>query len=288
MDPASIRTLTAANATENGDSTHPTHGLRAKSRPETRETSEKGGRQNVARLCILRCTGAHIDLGAHAVRWYRWRCDVKYGWILLGALMAALVSTGPAAAQEWGADAAAESPPPATSDVAEIEAATEAQLEADETPKVTGFAPPGQSAEPGMGSQAAERERIRRSIGTVGESVRASGKTEDAIPLKFTFHGYYRARYNWIGNAPMPKSEAFPSTSAFPSKNASFGYHATPSRPGGHLRSEPRSSDRAASLHDRRLRQRRLWRQRPRVRRVPLFAVDQSKTTSTASTSRSR
>ncbi len=32
-------------------------------------------------------------------------------------------------------------------------------------------------------------------------------KEEDAIPLRFNFHGYYRARYNWIGNAPMPKGQ---------------------------------------------------------------------------------
>lgn len=37
--------------------------------------------------------------------------------------------------------------------------------------KVTGARPPGQSAEPGMGTQAAERERSRRSLGTVGKSV---------------------------------------------------------------------------------------------------------------------
>ena len=37
--------------------------------------------------------------------------------------------------------------------------------------KVTGARPPGQSKEPGMGTQAAERERSRRSLGTVGKSV---------------------------------------------------------------------------------------------------------------------
>ena len=74
-----------------------------------------------------------------------------------------------------------------------------------------------------MGGEAAERERSRASIGTVGDSVRKSGKTEEAIPLKFQFHGYYRARYNWIGNAPLPSTPALPA-SEWQSKNASYGY----------------------------------------------------------------
>ena len=139
-------------------------------------------------------------------------------------MLATLFSTGQVAAQEWGAQAPAQTPDPdAAAEVAEVEAEVDAQLEADETPKVTGFAPPGQSAEPGMGSQAAERERARRSMGTVGDSVRASGKTEDAIPLKFNFHGYYRTRYNWIGNAPLPTTATLP-TADWQSKNASYGY----------------------------------------------------------------
>ena len=36
---------------------------------------------------------------------------------------------------------------------------------------VTGARPPGESVEPGMGTQAAERERARRSVGAVGASV---------------------------------------------------------------------------------------------------------------------
>lgn len=39
---------------------------------------------------------------------------------------------------------------------------------------VTGARPPGQSAEPGMGTQAAERERMLRGAGTVGQSVRST------------------------------------------------------------------------------------------------------------------
>ena len=151
---------------------------------------------------------------------------MKYGWIAVVAMMATLLTTGQVAAQEWGADAAAESPPPPAADsaVETVEQMEADQLEADETPKVTGFRPPGQSADPGMGTQAAERERMRRSMGTVGDSVRASGKQEDAIPLKFQFHGYYRTRYNWIGNTPLEVGSVAGSQSAFPSKNASYGY----------------------------------------------------------------
>ena len=132
---------------------------------------------------------------------------MKHGWIAVVAMMAALLTTGQVAAQEWGADAATESPPPpvSDSDVEKVEAMEADQLKADETPKVTGFRPPGQSQDAGMGSQAAERERIRRGIGEVGQSVRGSGDREDAIPLRFQFHGYYRTRYNWIGNAPMER-----------------------------------------------------------------------------------
>ncbi|UCH30110.1 MAG: hypothetical protein JSV06_03540, partial [Myxococcales bacterium] len=149
---------------------------------------------------------------------------MKYGWIAVVAMMAALLSTGQVAAQEWGAQAAPETPSPESQAAAdEVEAEVEAQIEADETPKVTGFRPPGQSAEPGMGTQAAERERARRSIGTVGESVRGTGDREDAIPLKFNFHGFYRARYNWVGNAPLPTTAALP-TAEWQSKNASYGY----------------------------------------------------------------
>jgi len=56
---------------------------------------------------------------------------------------------------------------------------------------VTGARPPGQSAEPGMGTQAAERERMRRGLGTVGKSV---GRT----PPPGTEYGcvYWRVTYS--------------------------------------------------------------------------------------------
>jgi hypothetical protein len=78
---------------------------------------------------------------------------------------------------------------------------------------------PAAPADTGMGGESAERERIRRSIGTVGESVRRS-EEEDAVPLKFQFHGYYRTRYNWVGNAPIGSGQ---NQTGFESRNASFG-----------------------------------------------------------------
>jgi hypothetical protein len=202
---------------------------------------------------------------------------VKYGWIAVVAMMAALFTTGQVAAQEWGAQAPDDAPDvEATVEAMEIEADADAQLEADETPKVTGFRPPGQSATPGMGTQAAERERATRSVGAVGESVRGSGKTEDAIPLKFNFHGYYRARYNWVGNAPMPVG-SIPSQSRFPSKNASYGemrlrldpevtYGPNPDLPIARLRFTIDGFDNV------------VFGDNARVFSVPLFAVDQSLT----------
>jgi hypothetical protein len=125
-----------------------------------------------------------------------------------------------------------------------------------------------------MGTEAAERERMRRSVGKVGESVREKG--EDIIPLKFIFHGFYRTRYHWIGNAPMPKG-SIPSESDFPSKNASFGamrlrldpevaYGPNPDLPIARLRFTIDGLDNV------------VWGDNARVFGTPLFAVDQSKT----------
>jgi hypothetical protein len=74
-----------------------------------------------------------------------------------------------------------------------------------------------------MGTEASERERARANIGEVGQSVRKKG--EEAVPLKFHFHGYYRTRYNWIGNAPMSPELRQPGDDdpTWFHKNASFG-----------------------------------------------------------------
>jgi hypothetical protein len=204
--------------------------------------------------------------------------------------MAALLSTGTAAAQYAG-DNKDESPSDAPAAEGTEAEGTEAEepmseldklkaMEADsETPTVVGARPvsagsPAKVGEAGMGTEASERERARSSIGDVGQSVRQKG--EDAVPLKFKFHGYYRTRYNWIGNAPMPVG-SIPSASRFPSKNASFGemrlridpevtYGPNPDLPIARLRFTIDGLDNV------------VYGDNARVFSVPLFAVDQSKT----------
>ena len=213
---------------------------------------------------------------------------MKYGWIAFVAMMAALLSTTQVAAQDpYGPEeiGAEESPVvdpdlPTDTDLPQSELDKIRAMDADsETRTVVGARPvssdsPAKVGEAGMGTEASERERARASIGDVGQSVRQKG--EDAVPLKFKFHGYYRTRYNWIGNAPMPK-QSIPSASAFPSKNASFGemrlrldpevtYGPNPDLPIARLRFTIDGLDNV------------VYGDNARVFGVPLFAVDQSKT----------
>ncbi|MFW2389883.1 MAG: hypothetical protein ACN4G0_16205 [Polyangiales bacterium] len=211
---------------------------------------------------------------------------MKYGWIAVVAMMAALFSTGQVAAQygpeEIGAEESPVSDPDTVSDDSMSELDKLKAMEG-EAPTVVGARPPSSASstgsavgEAGMGTEAAERERIRRSIGDVGQSVRQRGDKEDAIPLNFNFHGYYRTRYNWIGNAPMPVG-SIPSASRFPSKNASFGemrlrldpevtYGPNPDLPIARLRFTIDGLDNVT------------YGDNARVFGVPLFATDQSKT----------
>ncbi|MBW2210199.1 MAG: hypothetical protein JRG67_04005 [Deltaproteobacteria bacterium] len=151
---------------------------------------------------------------------------MKYGWIAFVVMMATLLSTGQVAAQDAAADAAAEGAE-AEAPASELDKLKAMEEEA-ETPTVVGARPvsastPAKVGEAGMGTEASERERMYgEQLGAVGKSVRQKG--DEAVPLKFKFHGYYRARYNWIGNAPMPKGSIPGAQSAFPSKNASYGY----------------------------------------------------------------
>lgn len=236
---------------------------------------------------------------------------MKYGWIAVVAMMATMLSTGQVAAQDpSGKDYGPEEIGPEESpfgdpDVIKDEGPSELEklraMDAEKStpapaPAPSGFDPPGQSGDQGLGTQAAERERMRSSIGTVGDSVRKSGKSEDAIPLKFQFHGYYRTRYNWIGNAPMQRGSLGFTTQdsegndiqvgpepgrdqgAFPSKNASYGYMRlridpevtygpNPDLPIARLRFTIDGFDNV------------VWGDNARVQPgIPLFAVDQSYT----------
>jgi hypothetical protein len=211
-------------------------------------------------------------------------------------MMAALLSTGQASAQETGVEKPPEKGTEAPmSELEKLKLETEQAGTMEEEPgvedaevleepgyerPVSGVRPPSATSAPtvgqaGMGTEAAERERMRRSVGTVGESVREKG--EDIIPLKFIFHGFYRTRYHWIGNAPMPVG-SIPSESDFPSKNASFGtmrlrldpevaYGPNPDLPIARLRFTIDGLDNV------------VWGDNARVFSTPLFAVDQSKTT---------
>lgn len=60
---------------------------------------------------------------------------------------------------------------------------------------VTGARPSGMSEEPGMGTKAAERERDRRNLGTVGQSVRDTdppppGAEEGCVYWRVTYTGH--------------------------------------------------------------------------------------------------
>ncbi len=212
---------------------------------------------------------------------------MKYGWIAIVAMMAALFSTGQVAAQdaygpeEIGAEESPISDPDTVTDDSMSELDKLKAMDAEsETKTVTGARPPSTTSgsavgEAGMGTTASERERALRSVGDVGKSVRRD--EEDTIPLKFQFHGYYRARYNWIGNAPMPKGSVPGAQSEFPSKNASFGemrlrldpevtYGPNPDLPIARLRFTIDGLDNV------------VFGDNARVFSVPLFAVDQSAT----------
>lgn len=58
---------------------------------------------------------------------------------------------------------------------------------------VVGARPPSTSEEPGMGTEAAERERMRRSLGTVGKSITRT-------PPAGTEYGCVRWRVTYVGH----------------------------------------------------------------------------------------
>ncbi len=210
---------------------------------------------------------------------------MKIRWMLV-AMMAVLLSTGQVAAQDAdpAPDTGTDTGTEGMSELDKLKANQDSPGE--EMGKVTGARPPSSkvSTDPsqaGMGTEAAERERIRKNIGEVGRSVRTG--EEEAIPLRFIFHGYYRARYNWIGNAPMPQGslngpEPGRDPLAMPSKNASFGemrlrldpevsYGPNPDLPIARLRFTIDGFDNV------------VWGDNNRTFSAGLFAVDQSYTT---------
>jgi hypothetical protein len=195
--------------------------------------------------------------------------------------LATLFSTGQVAAQEeYGPEeiGAEESPIPdpdtdTDDSMSELEKLKAMDAESATPTEPGGADTPPSTRERGMGTPDAERERMLRSAGKVGQSVRQ--KDEEAIPLKFQFHGYYRSRYNWIGNAPMPKGSNPAPAGDFPSKNASYGYMRlrldpevtygpNPDLPIARLRFTIDGFDNV------------VWGDNARIYSTPLFAVDQS------------
>jgi hypothetical protein len=172
--------------------------------------------------------------------------------------------------------------PPDTSGMSELEKLQAMEVESEEL-TVTGAEPVSEDTaagagenEMGQGTQAEERVYEYGGIGEVGQSVRTTDDQE-ALPLKFNFHGYYRTRYDWIGNAPMPVNSIPGAESRFPSKNVSYGYMRlridpeltygpNPDLPIARLRFTIDGFDNV------------VWGDNARVFSVPLFAVDQSYT----------
>ncbi len=100
-------------------------------------------------------------------------------------------------------------------------------------------------------------------------------KGEDVLPLKFSLHGYYRARYNWIQNVPL---STLPGASKQQSLDTAFGYMRlrlepevtygpNPDLPIAKLQVTVDGFDNV------------VFGDNARVFNVPLFAVDQSLTT---------
>ena len=95
---------------------------------------------------------------------------------------------------------------------------------------------------------------------------------QDIIPLRFNWHGYYRARYNWIGNVPLGPTQA---QQEFPRGKAYFGtmrlrldpevtYGPNEDLPIARLRFTLDGFDNV------------VWGDNARVFNVPLFSTDQS------------
>ena len=180
-------------------------------------------------------------------------------WIAVAAMASALASTTLVSAQ---------------SDEEQEEPIERTIAPAAPTGEDVPFGAPGEPAEErGLGTDAAEKERMHRSRGEVGKSVAVTPADEER-ELQFHFHGYYRARYNWIGNAPIFDVN---SSEPFRSKNASYGYMRLrldpevtygpdPKKPVARLRFTVDGLDNV------------VFGDNARVIGIPLFAMDQSKT----------
>ncbi len=205
---------------------------------------------------------------------------MKYSWIAVAVFALALASTGLVSAQDPGTvDTEAGKGDPTEKEWLEQqkqapdETTEEAWLKEQEGKIDTEV-----ELRPGTEGAAAQPYKPYEPPKVKKKAVRDRDPDEDIIPLKFHFHGYYRTRYNWVGNVPTPKgSDPNVSNQQFPTKNASYGYMRlrldpevtygpNPDLPIARLRFTIDGLDNV------------VWGDNARVFSVPLFAVDQSKT----------
>ncbi|MGB5811668.1 MAG: hypothetical protein WBG86_14115, partial [Polyangiales bacterium] len=159
---------------------------------------------------------------------------MKYSWIVITIMTLALLPTGLVSAQRPGT----EDPGGGIGDSTEEEFRSDNKMENDEStdeafvddmdgmtdtdvemrPGTEGPA----ARPPGAGTQTFENERTYNSgsIRVTDRKTRNAEPDEKIIPLKFQFHGYYRARYNWVGNSPASRN----SDGDYPTGTASYGY----------------------------------------------------------------
>jgi len=212
---------------------------------------------------------------------------VKYSWIAVGILTLALLPTGLVSAQGEGTvDPEGEKGDPTEEDWLEQqkevsgEDTEEAWIQEQDADIDTELDPYGLDAasEQGVtspaGTEAGERDRIQRGAIRASTPRERRQEGEDLIPLQFHMHGFYRARYNWIGNVPLPPDAA----GQFASGQANYGYMRlridpevtygpNPDQPIARLRFTVDGFDNV------------VFGDNARVFSTPLFAVDQSATT---------
>ncbi|MDH3727170.1 MAG: hypothetical protein OER77_06540, partial [Myxococcales bacterium] len=160
---------------------------------------------------------------------------MKYSWIAVAVFSLALSSAGLVSAQKPGTvdteagksdptekewlEQEKEAPDETTEEAWLDEEGAKIDTDVELRPGTEGAA----ATPPTPGTPEYERERDRRDIAKTGVSRRARDRDPDEkmIPLKFHFHGYYRARYNWIQNNPLPRDTA---TGEYPTRDAQYGY----------------------------------------------------------------
>ena len=215
---------------------------------------------------------------------------MKYSWIAVAIMTLALLPTGLASAQRPGTVDPEGGTGDATEerfleDQKEVPDETTEEAFVDEVDRTVDteveLRPGTEGAAATPGTQRFEEERTYNTgaIRVTSRKARDREPDEKIIPLKFQFHGYYRSRYNWIGNNPLPRSQAFGGDGqVFPTANASYGYMRlrldpevtygpNPDLPIARLRFTVDGFDNV------------IYGDNARVFNIPLFATDQSATT---------